>query len=153
MHTHEMSFEDWSRIIGVNLTGSFLMAQAVLPYLLDGGGNIVNIASTAGIIGQPYSAAYCASKGGVVQLTKALADEYLGRHVRVNAVAPGGMSTPMIENFGLPEGADPLKIAKLMTPLGMSQPEEVAALVAFVASDEGRYITGAILSIDGGITI
>jgi len=152
-HTHEMPFEEWSRIIGVNLTGSFLMAQAVLPYLLDGGGNIVNIASSAGLMGQPYSAAYCASKGGVIQLTKALADEYLNRGVRVNAVAPGGMITPMQTAFKVPEGADFQKITKLITPLGAAQPEEVAALVAFVASDDGRYMTGSIVSIDGGITM
>ncbi len=153
VHSHEMTFEEWSRIIGVNLTGSFLMAQAVLPYLLDGGGNIVNIASSAGLISQPYSAAYCASKGGVIHLTKALADEYLDRGVRVNAVAPGGMMTPMHKGFVVPAGADPHKLMKLMTPLGTAEPEEVAALVAFVASDEGRYMTGSIVSIDGGITI
>ena len=78
-NSHEMPFEDWSRIIAVNLTGTFLMCQAVLPALLDGGGNIVNIASNAGLMGQPYSAAYCASKGGVVQLTRARADEDLKR--------------------------------------------------------------------------
>lgn len=152
-HSHEMPFEEWSRIIGVNLTGTFVMAQAVLRYLLDGGGNIVNIASSAGIIAQPYSAAYCASKGGVIQLTKALADEYLERGVRVNAVAPGGMVTPMQNTFRLPDGADFQKITKLMTPLGIAQPEEVAGLVAFVASDDCRYMTGSIVSMDGGLTI
>ncbi len=152
-HSHEMPFEDWSRIIGVNLTGSFLMAQAVLPHLLAGGGNIVNIASNAGLMGQPYSAAYCASKGGVIQLTRALADEYLQRGVRVNAVAPGGMKTPMQKTFLLPEGSDPNLIRKLMTPLGNAKPEEVANLVAYVASDEARYMTGSIVSIDGGLTI
>lgn len=152
-NAHEMPFEDWSRIIGVNLTGSFLMAQAVLPHLLDGGGNIVNIASNAALMGQPYSAAYCASKGGVVQLTRALADEYLSRGVRVNAVAPGGMDTPLQQDFRLPEGADPKVLAKLRSPLGKASPEEVAVLVAFVASDEARYMTGAIVSIDGGLTI
>jgi NAD(P)-dependent dehydrogenase (short-subunit alcohol dehydrogenase family) len=153
-HSHEMPFEDWSRIIAVNLTGSFLMAQAVLPHLLDVGGNIVNIASNAGLMGQPYSAAYCASKGGVIQLTRALADEYLRRKVRVNAIAPGGIDTPLQEAFHkLPEGANPKALTKLVTPLGNSRPEEVAALVAFVASDEGRYMTGSIVSIDGGLTI
>jgi NAD(P)-dependent dehydrogenase (short-subunit alcohol dehydrogenase family) len=152
-HSHEMPFEDWARIIGVNLTGTFLMAQAVLPYLLDGGGNIVNIASNAGLMGQPYSAAYCASKGGVIQLTRALADEYLRRGVRVNAVAPGSISTPLQHAFKLPEGAHPKSINKLISPLGSAQPEEVAALIAFVASDEGRYMTGAIVPIDGGLTI
>ena len=152
-HAHEMPFEDWSRIIAVNLTGSFLMAQAVLPYLLDGGGSIVNIASNAGLMGQPYSAAYCASKGGVIQLTRALADEYLTRGIRVNAVAPGGIATPLQHAFKLPEGADPKAIRKLMTPLGNAQPEEIATLVAYVASDEARYMTGSIISIDGGLTI
>jgi len=153
-NAHDMSFEDWSRIIAVNLTGTFLMAQAVLPYLLEGGGNIINIASNAGLMGQPYSAAYCASKGGVVNLTRALADEYLRKGVRVNCIAPGGMATPLQKSFHqLPEGADPTLIAKLRTPLGAATPEEVAVLVAFVASDEGRYMTGSIVSIDGGLTI
>jgi NAD(P)-dependent dehydrogenase (short-subunit alcohol dehydrogenase family) len=153
-NAHEMPFEEWSQIIAVNLTGTFLMAQAVLPYMLDGGGNIVNVASNAGLMGQPYSAAYCASKGGVIQLTRALADEYLTRGVRVNAVAPGGIATPMQEHFRqLPPGADPKLLAKLRSPLGNSQPEEIAALIAFVASDEARYMTGSIVSIDGGLTI
>ena len=153
-NAHDMPFEDWSRIIAVNLTGTFLMSQAVLPYLLDGGGNIVNVASNAGLMGQPYSAAYCASKGGVVQLTRALADEYLARGVRVNAVAPGGIATPLQNAFRqLPEGADPKLLAKLRSPLGNSQPEEVAALIAYVASEEARMMTGSIISIDGGLTI
>jgi len=153
-NAHDMPFEEWSRIIAVNLTGTFLMSQAVLPFLLDGGGNIVNIASNAGLMGQPYSAAYCASKGGVVQLTRALADEYIRRGVRVNAVAPGSISTPLQNAFRqLPEGADSMLIAKLRSPLGSSRPEEIAALVAFVASDEARFMTGSIVSIDGGLTI
>ena len=153
-HSHEMPFEEWSRIIAVNLTGTFLMAQAVLPHLLEGGGNIVNIASNAALMGVPYGAAYCASKGGVVQLTKALADEYLRRGVRVNVIAPGGIATPLQGAFQqFPEGANMKAFAKLMTPLGMCQPEEVASLVAFVASDEGRYMTGAVVPFDGGLTI
>jgi NAD(P)-dependent dehydrogenase (short-subunit alcohol dehydrogenase family) len=152
-HSHEMPYEDWARIIAVNLTGTFLMSQAVLPHLLEGGGNIVNIASNAALMGQPYSAAYCASKGGVVQLTKALADEYLHRGVRVNVVAPGGINTPLQHAFKLPEGVERKQIYKLISPLGNSQPEEVAALIAFIASDEGRYMTGSVVPIDGGLTI
>jgi NAD(P)-dependent dehydrogenase (short-subunit alcohol dehydrogenase family) len=149
-----MPYEDWARIIGVNLTGTFLTVQAALPFLLDGGGSVVTVASNAGLMGIPYSAAYCASKGGVVQLTKALAAEYLGRGVRANCVAPGGIKTPLQKAFHqLPDGADPEVLRNLMTPLGNSTPAEVAALIAFVASDEGRYMTGAVVSIDGGLTI
>ena len=152
-NTHEMPFEDWQRIIAVNLTGTFLMAQAVLPHLLDGGGNIVNVASNAGLMGIAYSAAYCASKGGVVNLTRALSDEYVKRGVRVNCVAPGGMATPFQSTFrDMPAGADLASLGKIRSHLGMAEPEEVASLIAFVASDEGRYMTGAIVSIDGGIT-
>lgn len=153
-NAHEMPFEDWSRIIAVNLTGTFLTAQAVLPHLLEGGGNIVNVASNAGLMGQPYSAAYCASKGGVVNLTRALADEYMRRGVRVNAVAPGGIATPLQDHFRqLPPGADPSLLGKLRTPLGNAEPAEIAALIAYVASDDARFMTGSIVSIDGGLTL
>jgi NAD(P)-dependent dehydrogenase (short-subunit alcohol dehydrogenase family) len=154
-NAHEMPFADWSRIIAVNLTGTFLMAQAVLPAMLEHGGVIVTVASNAGLMGQPYSAAYCASKGGVIQLTRALADEYLyTKKVRVNCIAPGGMRTPLQTSFHqLPDGADPTRLGKLRTPWGTAETEEVAALIAFVASDEGRYMTGSIVSIDGGLTI
>ncbi len=153
-HSHEMPFADWQKIIGVNLTGTFLVCQAALPLLLDGGGSIVNIASNAGLMSQPYSAAYCASKGGVVQLTRALADEYLERGIRVNCVAPGGIATPLQDAFRImPENIEFKKLAKIRTPLGNAQPDEVAALIAFVASEEGRYMTGAIVSIDGGLTM
>ena len=154
VRSEEETPENWARILGVNLTGTFLMCRAVLPHLLGGGGVIVNTASNAGLMGQPYSAAYCASKGGVVNLTRALADEYLRRGVRVNCIAPGGMHTPLQKAFHqLPDGADGTLLAKLRTPLGTATPEEVAALVAFVASDDGRYMTGSIVSIDGGLTI
>jgi NAD(P)-dependent dehydrogenase (short-subunit alcohol dehydrogenase family) len=153
-HSTEMPFEDWQRIIGVNLTGTFLMCQATLPHLLDGGGNIVNIASNAGLMGQPYSAAYCASKAGVVNLTKALAAEFLDRGVRVNCVAPGGIDTPLQAQFAqFPDGVDWKVFRKFMSPLGNSTPEEIAATIAYIASDEARYIVGAVVSVDGGLTI
>ena len=153
-HSEETSFEEWSKIIAVNLTGTFLVSQAALPYLLDGGGSIVNIASNAGLMGQPYSAAYCASKAGVVNLTKSLADEFLKRGVRVNAIAPGGIETPLQNEFAqMPEGVSWKEFRKVMSPLGNSQPEEIANIAIFVASDACRYMTGSIVSVDGGLTI
>jgi NAD(P)-dependent dehydrogenase (short-subunit alcohol dehydrogenase family) len=153
-HTHEVPFEDWQRILGVNLTGTFLVCQAAIPHLLDGGGVIVNIASNAGIRSQPYSAAYCASKAGVVHLTKCLADEYLKRGIRANCVAPGGIDTPLQQEFAkMPEGVDWKAFRKVMSPLGTSTPDEIAGVVLFLASDETRYMTGAVVSVDGGITV
>jgi len=151
-HTTDVRKEDWDRIIAVNLTGTFLVCQATIPHLLETGGAIVNTASTAGKIGQPYSAAYCASKGGVRLLTQALAWEYIGRGIRVNAVAPGGVQTPLIQSFGFPEGADPKLFDKITSPMGWCQPEEVAGLFAYLGSQEARYITGALFTIDGGMT-
>jgi NAD(P)-dependent dehydrogenase (short-subunit alcohol dehydrogenase family) len=153
-HSHETPFEEWSKIIAVNLTGTFLVSQAAIPHLLDGGGVIINIASNAGLMGQPYSAAYCASKGGVVNLTRALADEYLKRGIRVNCIAPGGIETPLQNEFmNMPEGVSWKEFRKVMTPLGNSQPEEIANIAIFVASDACRYMTGSIVSVDGGLTI
>jgi NAD(P)-dependent dehydrogenase (short-subunit alcohol dehydrogenase family) len=152
-HSEETPFEEWQKIIGVNLTGTFLVSQAALPYLLDGGGSIVNIASNAGLMGQPYSAAYCASKGGVVNLTRALADEFIKRGVRVNAIAPGGIETPLQNEFTkMPEGVSWKEFRKVISPLGNSQPEEIANIAIFVASDACRYMTGSIVSVDGGLT-
>ena len=152
-HTAEMSLAAWDRIIGVNLTGTFLMTRAVVPHMLSPNrGSIVNVASTAGLIGSAYSAAYCASKGGVVMMTKALAVEYAGRGIRVNAVAPGGVDTPLIANFGLPPGGDPKHFERIMSRMGMCQPDQVAAAIAFLASEESNYTTGAVLAVDGGIT-
>jgi NAD(P)-dependent dehydrogenase (short-subunit alcohol dehydrogenase family) len=151
--THEMPVETWNRIIGVNLTGTFLMCRATIPHLLDGGGVIVNTASTAGLYGQPWSAAYCGSKGGVVLMTKALAYEYEETDLRVNAVAPGGVETPIQKDFyDVPEGGDGRKLFKMMSRKGMCSPEEVAGTFAYVASDEARYMNGSIVVIDGGIT-
>jgi NAD(P)-dependent dehydrogenase (short-subunit alcohol dehydrogenase family) len=151
-HTTEQSLAGWEKILSVNLTGTFLMCRAVLPGMLEGGGAIVNTVSTAGLIGQPYSAAYCASKGGVKMLTKALAVEYMARGVRVNGVAPGGVDTPIIHNFSMPEDVDFKLIERLMTPLGFAYPHEIAGAFAYLGSDEAAYVTGSILSIDGAIT-
>ncbi len=150
--TEESTLESWDKMISVNLTGTYLVCREALRDLLEVGGSITNVVSTAGRIGQPYSAAYCASKGGVALLTKALAVEYMGRGVRVNGVAPGGVDTPIIWSFMPPEGADGKLMDRIMTPMGFCSPSEIAGAIAFLASDEAAYATGAILSIDGGVT-
>ncbi len=152
-NTADMPFDRWQQILAVNLTGPFLVCRAALPHLLEHGGAIVNVASNTALMGQAYSAAYCASKGGLLMFTKALAAEYLGQGVRANVVAPGGTDTPLLGSFGLPDGADPKQLTKIMTPMGFSTPAEIAASIAFLASDESSYTTGAVLSVDGGLTV
>jgi NAD(P)-dependent dehydrogenase (short-subunit alcohol dehydrogenase family) len=147
----ETTLEEWNRTIGVNLTGTFLTCQKAIVHILETKGAIINVASVAGLRSHPFSAAYCASKGGVVTMTKALAVEYGRKGVRINCVCPGGVETPMIQNFQLPEGANPQVLARIM-PLGrMGQPQEVAATIAFLASEDATYITGAAIVVDGGM--
>ena len=153
-NSHEETIEGWEETIATNLTGTFLVSRYALPHLLESKGNIVNTASNAGLQGQPWSAAYCASKGGVVMLTKALAFEYLDRGVRVNAIAPGPTNTNIMHGFAstVPEGESFKKLSKTMTPMGTAEPEDLAAGFAFVASDEARFMSGSIVPIDTGVT-
>jgi meso-butanediol dehydrogenase/(S,S)-butanediol dehydrogenase/diacetyl reductase len=149
-HATDISVEQWQRIIAVNLSGTFFTCQAALPHLLETRGNIVNMASSAGLTGVAYASAYCASKGGVVMLTRSLAVEFARRGVRVNCVCPGGVDTPLARSFAMPEGADPALFARMQLVPRLARPEEIAAAVAYLASDEARYVTGEALSIDGG---
>lgn len=151
--THEEDPDWFDRIVGVNLNGTFYMCRYALPYLLEtGNGVIVNTASNAGLMGLPWSAAYCSSKGGVVQLTRALAFEYRGKNVRVNAVAPGGTNTNIVNSFStLPEGADFREMSKMMSPMGQAEPSEMAEAFAYIASQQARFMTGSIVSVDGGL--
>ena len=151
--THEEDPDWFDRIVGVNLNGTFYRCRYALPYLLEtGNGVIVNTASNAGLMGLPWSAAYCSSKGGVVQLTRALAFEYRGKNVRVNAVAPGGTNTNIVNSFTtLPEGADFREMSKMMSPMGQAEPSEMAEAFAFIASQQARFMTGSIVSVDGGL--
>lgn len=151
-HTVDQTLEGWNQILAVNLTGTFLVTRATLPNLLAHGGSITNVVSTTGVMGQAYSAAYSASKGGVGMMIKALAVEYVDKGVRVNGVAPGGVDTPLVWEFGLPDGADPKQLERMMTPMGFCSPAEVAAAIVFLASDEAGYVSGAILSIDGALS-
>jgi len=152
-NTVDMPLERWEKILAVNLTGTFLVCKATLPHLLEHGGCIVNVASNTALMGLAYSAAYCASKAGVLMFSKALAAEYLSRGVRVNVIAPGGVDTPLVGAFQLPEGGDFHELTKVVSPLGFATPAEMAGSVAFLASAESSYTTGAVLSVDGGLTI
>lgn len=149
-HTHELELERWNQVLAVNLTGTFLMTQTALPALLDGGGNIVNMSSTAGLAGHPWTAAYSASKGGVLALTYTLAVEYGKQGLRANAVCPGAVSTPMHKAFKLPEGADG-KLLHRISPLDQFRgPDKAASVVAFLASDDAAHINGESIRVDGG---
>jgi NAD(P)-dependent dehydrogenase (short-subunit alcohol dehydrogenase family) len=150
--TVELSIEDWNRVLAVNLTGPFLMCRAALPHLELTKGNIVNVASDAAAMGLPYAAAYGASKGGLVMFTKSVANEMLGRGVRVNVVSPGGMNTDMLSSWGFPEGEPFDRLMRFSTPLGTADPIDVASVIAFVASEEANRITGAVIPVDGGST-
>ena len=151
-HATDLTVEQYRRVMGVNLDGCFFLAQAALPHLLDVNGTIVNIASNAGLQGVPYSVAYAMSKGGVVQLTRALAVEYLKTGLRVNAIAPAGTNTNITATAQFPPDIDPAIARRMAGMRGMAEPEEVAALFAFLASDEARSVTGAIYTIDNGLT-
>ena len=143
----------YARMIAINLTGTFLMCRAVLPQMVERGhGVIINTASTAGVMGQPWSAGYCSSKAGVVGLTKALATEY-DTPIRINAVSPGGVATNMYGAFIPPDGVDWNRMRKMSRDnVETAQPEELAGLFAYLGSDEARYITGSVMVMDGGIT-
>ncbi len=140
------------RMFQVNAAGPFQLCQAALPHLLERKGNILNLASTAGIIGQAYVAAYCASKHALVGLTRAMAIELGRQGIRVNAVCPGGVNTNLLSDFLPPEGASMSLVSRAFLTREMQEPESVAAMIAYVCSDEAYYVNGAILSIDGGTT-
>ena len=147
----EITEAQWDLIMDVNLKGVAFLCRAAIPHLIERKGSIVNVASVAGVIGQAYTVAYCASKGGVVQLTRALAMEYIHEGIRVNAVAPGGVETPMNQKLEIPEGIDWKLVRPYSGRRGHAQAEEIAAAIAYLASPEARSVHGEILSIDGGV--
>jgi NAD(P)-dependent dehydrogenase (short-subunit alcohol dehydrogenase family) len=150
--TAECTLENWDRVININLKGVFLGMKYAIPVMLrNGGGSIINNASVAGIVGFPGLPAYCASKGGVIQMTKAAALEYAKEKVRVNAVCPGIIDTPMVDRvLGGDEAAR--QAFQALGPVGhFGVPEDVAALVLFLAADESRFCTGGAYVVDGGL--
>ena len=152
-----ISVEDWDRTMAVNIRGVFLMSRfAALQMLSQGGGVIIHNASVAAVKGLKDRAAYSASKGAVVALTKAMAADYVDKNIRVNCVNPGTTLTPSLQDrinaFDDPVEAKKMFIAR--QPMGrLGDPEDIAAGIVYLASDEAAFVTGAILNIDGGLTI
>jgi NAD(P)-dependent dehydrogenase (short-subunit alcohol dehydrogenase family) len=148
-HTHELALEDWNRILGVNLTGTFLMCQAALPHLIESKGAIVNTSSTSALAGLAYAAAYGSSKAGVLALTYTLAIEYGKQGVRTNAVCPGSITTPMTKAPTFPDGAHMKLITRAMPLDEFRGPETVASVIAFLASEDAAHINGERIRVDG----
>jgi meso-butanediol dehydrogenase/(S,S)-butanediol dehydrogenase/diacetyl reductase len=149
----DLSDAEWQRQLDVNLTGPFTVCRAALPHLRATRGCIVNVASIAGLQGQAYTAAYCASKGGLVALTRALAVELALDGVRVNCVCPAAVDTPLLAEVAhrIPPDADPRLLDRLqMLMPGLVTPGQVADAVAWLASDAAALVTGQALALDGG---
>jgi NAD(P)-dependent dehydrogenase (short-subunit alcohol dehydrogenase family) len=150
----DLSVEDWDRVMAVNVRSMFLMCKYAIPFMEHaGGGAIINNASGWGLTGGPQAAVYCASKGAVVNLTRAMAIDYGPKNIRVNCIAPGDTDTSMLRNearqLGEPEAAFLKDSAS--RPLGrIARPEEIASTVVFLASEAASFVTGAILAVDGG---
>jgi len=152
----ETTEEQWDRLMGVNLKGVFLCSKAAVAEMRrTGGGVIVNVASELGLVGGTEIAAYCASKGGVIQLTKAMAIDHAPDNIRINCVCPGPINTPLldriIESSAHPERDRQITVAStLMNRLG--EPDEIANVILFLACEESSYMTGAVVVADGGVT-
>ena len=151
----DTSDQDWNRVIGTNLTGPFLLTRAIVPLMLDAGaGVIVNVASVAGVVGIEARAAYCASKAGLIGLTRSIAADYASRGVRCVAICPGTVATEWTDRI-IAADDDPAATRERMAARQldgrMGTPEEIAATIAFIASDNGRFFNGASVIVDGGM--
>jgi NAD(P)-dependent dehydrogenase (short-subunit alcohol dehydrogenase family) len=149
----ETSLADWDRVLAVNLTGSFLLSRAALPYMIEGGGgSIIFIASQLGRVGSAGRAAYCATKGALIQLAKVMAIDHAGQNIRVNTLSPGGVETQRtLQRYGSFEaGRQILGPKHLLGRLG--RPVEIAAAALFLASNASSFVTGSDLLVDGGYT-
>lgn len=150
------SDELWRDTLSINLDVPFYLSRAALPHLLRTAGSIINIASYRGLRAGPRASAYCASKGGLIQLTRAMAIDYAASGLRVNAICPGGVDTPMLAAGAEEDDSDVddflARVAGYSPNKRIAEPEDIAALVLFLASDAARHITGAAIPIDGGLS-
>lgn len=151
----ETDDERWRETLTINLDVPFFLSRAALPYLLRSAGSIVNLASLWGLRAGPRALAYCASKGGLIQLTRAMARDYAAAGLRVNAICPGGVDTPMLAAGAAESDLDLddflAEVAAASPNNRIADPEDIAALVLFLASDAARHITGTAIPIDGGL--
>jgi NAD(P)-dependent dehydrogenase (short-subunit alcohol dehydrogenase family) len=149
----ETTLETWEDVFAVNTRGTFLCCKHAIPGMAArGGGSIVNVASVAALVGLPRRAAYCAAKGAVVSLTRALAVDHVRDGIRVNAVCPGTVDSPWVRRL-VEEAGESMDELQARQPLGrLGTPEEIAAAVAYLVSDEAAFVTGTTLVIDGGLT-
>lgn len=149
--------DDWDRCFAVNVKGTYLCSRAAIPHLREAGGAIVNQASVAGLVGVPNFAAYCAAKGAVVSLTRSMAVDLSPHGIRVNAICPGTVFTPLMEPMLRARGGGDLDVGLAKTllkyPIGrLGTPEEIAKVALFLCSDESSFLTGSIIAADGGMT-
>ncbi len=152
----DTSEAEWDRLMEVNLKGVFLCSRAAIPAMSrQGGGVIVNVASELGLVGGSEIAGYCATKGGVVQLTKAMAVDHASDGIRVNCVCPGPVDTPLLEAT-IQSSSDPERqrrhIVEKTLIKRVGRPEEIANVILFLASAESSYMTGSVVVVDGGVT-
>lgn len=149
--------EDWDRMMDVNVKGTFLVSKQALPHLLDSGrGCIINMGSVAGLVGIRDRTAYCASKGGIISLTRAIAVDYVADGIRCNAICPGTVETPwvdrMVATYPDPEATRRTMVAR--QPMGrLGQPDEIARAAVYLASEDAAFVTGTSFVIDGGLTM
>ncbi len=151
-HFGDLEEDHYRAMMAVNVDGPYFLSQAALPHLLEAEGNIVNIASNAGLMGTSYTVAYSMTKGAVVQLTRSMAMEFSKTKLRVNAIAPGFVTTGLTRNFHMPDHVDMDLLQPIMGFRGGADPSDIAGLFAFVASDDGRNMHGSIISSDLGLT-